>query len=154
VQSLNHRRASPEAPCPSGRHGQSLRTRASADCNQRGTAEQWIKEDKEATHWTRLLCYRFRANEVQFLLDLIAYSLGNLLRRLGLPVTVQNCSLTSAQQRLFKTGGRLSRHAQYFVLRLADGRLTRRLFRQILATSSALRGTRYEIWNTGPGAGQ
>ena len=22
--------------------------------NQRGTAEQWIKEGKEATHWTRL----------------------------------------------------------------------------------------------------
>jgi len=24
--------------------------------NQRGTAEQWIKEGKEATHWTRLSC--------------------------------------------------------------------------------------------------
>src|SRR5438876_1828530 len=25
--------------------------------NQRGTAEQWIKEGKEATHWTRLSCH-------------------------------------------------------------------------------------------------
>jgi hypothetical protein len=24
--------------------------------NQRGTAEQWIKEGKAATHWTRLSC--------------------------------------------------------------------------------------------------
>jgi Transposase DDE domain group 1 len=32
--------------------------------NQRGTAEQWIKEGKAATHWTRLSCHRFRANEV------------------------------------------------------------------------------------------
>jgi Transposase DDE domain group 1 len=32
---------------------------------QRGTAEQWIKEGKEATHWTRLSCHRFRANEVR-----------------------------------------------------------------------------------------
>lgn len=32
--------------------------------NQRGTAEQWIKEGKEATHWARLSCHRFRANEV------------------------------------------------------------------------------------------
>ena len=32
--------------------------------NHRGTAEQWIKEGKEATHWTRLSCHRFRANEV------------------------------------------------------------------------------------------
>jgi Transposase DDE domain group 1 len=36
--------------------------------NQRGTAEQWIKEGKEATHWTRLSCHRFRANEVRLLL--------------------------------------------------------------------------------------
>ena len=31
--------------------------------NKRGTAEQWIKESKQATHWTRLSCHRFRANE-------------------------------------------------------------------------------------------
>jgi len=36
--------------------------------NQRGTAEQWIKEGKAATHWTRLSCHRFRANEVRLLL--------------------------------------------------------------------------------------
>jgi Transposase DDE domain group 1 len=32
--------------------------------NQRGTAEQWIKEGKAATNWTHLSCHRFRANEV------------------------------------------------------------------------------------------
>src|SRR5262249_21305503 len=35
--------------------------------NQRGTAEQWIKEGKTATHWPRLSCHRFRANEVRLL---------------------------------------------------------------------------------------
>jgi hypothetical protein len=44
--------------------------------NQRGTAEQWIKEGKTATHWTRLSCHRFRANEVRLLLGVIAYNLG------------------------------------------------------------------------------
>jgi hypothetical protein len=63
--------------------------------NQRGTAEQWIKEGKEATHWTRLSCHRFRANEVRLLLGVIAYNLGNLLRRLVLPVAIQSWSLTS-----------------------------------------------------------
>jgi hypothetical protein len=100
--------------------------------NQRGTAEQWIKEGKEATHWTRLSCHRFRANEVRLLLGVIAYNLGNLLRRLVLPVAIQSWSLTSLQQRLFKTGGRLIRHARYFVLQLAEGYLTQRLFRQIV----------------------
>ena len=70
-----------------------------------GTAEQWNKEGKAATHWTRLSCHRFRANEVRLLLGVITYNLGNLLRRLVLPVAIQSWSLTSLQQRLFKTGG-------------------------------------------------
>src|SRR5262245_43704126 len=100
--------------------------------NQRGTAEQWIKECKTATHWTRLSCHRFRANEVRLLLGVIAYNLGNLLRRLVLPAAIQDWSLTSLQQRLLKTGGRLIRHARYFTLQLAENYLTRSLFRQIL----------------------
>src|SRR6185503_20781349 len=77
-------------------------------------------------------CHRFRANEVRLLLGVVAYNLGNLLRRLVLPVAIQNWSLTSLQQRLFKTGGRLIRHARYFVLQLAESHLTGTLFRQIL----------------------
>ncbi len=33
--------------------------------NKRGTAEQWIKEGKQAVKLTRLSCHRFRANEVR-----------------------------------------------------------------------------------------
>jgi Transposase DDE domain group 1 len=106
--------------------------------NQRGTAEQWIKEGKTATHWTRLSCHRFRANEVRLLLGVIAYNLGNLLRRLVLPVAIQDWSLTSLQQRLLKTGGRLIRHARYFTLQLAESYLTGPLFRQILARIEGL----------------
>ena len=100
--------------------------------NQRGTAEQWIKEGKTATHWTRLSCRRFRANEVRLLLSVIAHNLGNLLRRLALPLAIQSWSLTSLQQRLFKIGGCLVRHARYFILQLAESHLTPRLFGQIL----------------------
>ncbi len=100
--------------------------------NQRGTAEQWIKEGKEATHWTRLSCHRFRANEVRLLLGVIAYNLGNLLRRLVLPLAIQSWSLTSLQQRVFKTGGRLIRHARYYILQLAESHLTQSLFGQML----------------------
>ncbi len=96
--------------------------------NQRGTAEQWIKEGKTATHWTRLSCHRFRANEVRLFLGGIAYNLGNLLRRLVLPVTIQDWSLTSLQQRLLKAGGRLIRHARYrTVPRAASFFFSRRL---------------------------
>ena len=49
--------------------------------NKRGTAEQWIKEGKQATHWTRLSCHRFRANEVRLQLSVLAYNLGNSCRQ-------------------------------------------------------------------------
>ena len=71
--------------------------------NKRGTAEQWIKEGKQATHWTRLSCHRFRANEVRLQLSVPAYNLGNLWRRLGLPNRIKSWSLTSLQHRLMKT---------------------------------------------------
>jgi hypothetical protein len=44
--------------------------------NKRGTAEQWIKEGKQAVKMTRLSCHRFRSNEVRLWLGLIAYNLG------------------------------------------------------------------------------
>ena len=72
------------------------------------------------------------------LLAVIAYNLGNLLRRLALPLAIQNWSLTSLQQRLFKTGGRLIRHARYFTLQLAESYLTGPLFRQIVARMARL----------------
>ena len=40
-------------------------------------------------------------------MSLLAYNLGNLWRRLALPKRIENWSLTSLQQRLVKTGGRL-----------------------------------------------
>lgn len=49
-----------------------------------------------------------------------------------MPLAIQSWSLTSLQQRLFKTGGRLIRHARYFMLQLAEGHLTQRLFEQII----------------------
>jgi len=49
----------------------------------------------------------FRSNEVRLWLSLIAYNLGNLWRRLAPPKKIENWSLTSLQQRLVNTGGRL-----------------------------------------------
>jgi hypothetical protein len=106
--------------------------------NRRGTAEQWIKEGKQAVKMTRLSCHRFRANEVRLWLSIIAYNLGNLWRRLALPQAIGNWSLTSLQQRLVKTGGRLVKHARYYWLLLAESHLTRRLFAGMLGKIAAL----------------
>jgi hypothetical protein len=106
--------------------------------NKRGTAEQWIKEGKHAMKMTRPSCHRFRSNEVRLWLSVIAYNLGNLWRRLVLPQRIGNWSLTSLQQRLVKTGGRLIRHARYYWLLLAESHLTRRLFGAMLGRIAAL----------------
>ena len=106
--------------------------------NKRGTAEQWIKEGKRAVNWTRLSCHRLRGNEVRLWLSVIAYNLGNLWRRLALPRRIRNWSLTSLQQRLVKTGGRLVKHARYYWLLLAEGHLSRRLFGSMLRMIAAL----------------
>ena len=106
--------------------------------NKRGTAEQWIKEGKQAVKMTRLSCHRFRSNEVRLWLSMIAYNLGNLWRRLVLPAKIDNWSLTSLQQRLVKTGGRLVKHARYYWLLLAESHLTRRLFGSMVRRIEAL----------------
>jgi hypothetical protein len=53
--------------------------------NQRGTAEQWIKEGKGAIKWTRLSCRTFAANAVRLQLHALAYNLGNFMRTLAMP---------------------------------------------------------------------
>ena len=65
-------------------------------------------------------------------LSVLAYNLGNLWRRLGLPQRIKSWSLTSLQHRLMKTGGRLVKHARYYWLLLAEGHLNRRLFGDML----------------------
>jgi len=107
------------------------------DSRQR-TAEQWIKDGKQAAKITRLSCRRFRSNEVRLVLSVIAYNLGNLWRRLVLPQRIDNWSLTSLQQRLVKTGGRLVKHAQYYRLLLAESHVTRRLFGAVVRRMAAL----------------
>jgi DDE family transposase len=106
--------------------------------NKRGTAEQWIKEGKQAVKMTRLSCHRFRSNEVRLWLSVIAYNLGNLWRRLVLPKRIDNWSLTSVQRRLVKTGRRLVKHARYYWLLLAESHLTRRLFGAMVRRIAAL----------------
>jgi VIT1/CCC1 family predicted Fe2+/Mn2+ transporter len=49
-------------------------------------------------------------------------------------------AMTVAGQRLFKTGGRLIRHARYFILQLAEGHLTQRLLGQTLGRIERLAG--------------
>src|SRR5207248_8947525 len=72
--------------------------------NGRGTAEQWIKEGKNAVKWTRLSCTTFRANAVRLQLHALAYNLANFLRTLALPGEVERRSLTTLREKGMKIG--------------------------------------------------
>ena len=100
--------------------------------NGRGTAEQWIKEGKYALNWTRLSCHRFVANRVRLSLFILAYNLGNFLRRLCLPKAVKHWSLRSVQVKLIKMGGRLVRHSRRLIFQLSEVSVPRRLFEGVL----------------------
>ena len=100
--------------------------------NGRGTAEQWIKEGKYALNWTRLSCHRFVANRVRLSVFVLAYNLGNFLRRLCLPKAVKHWSLRSVQVKLIKIGGRLVRHSRRLIFQLAEVSVPRRLFQGVL----------------------
>jgi len=51
---------------------------------------------------------------------------------------IGNWSLTSLQQRLVKTGGRLAKHERFYWLLVAEGHLSRRLFSRLLRLIAAL----------------
>ena len=57
-----------------------------------------------------------------------------------LPKRIDHWSLTSLQQRLVKTGGRLIKHARYYWLFLAESHLTRRLYWKHRAADRAIAG--------------
>ena len=107
--------------------------------NGRGTAEQWIKEGKYALNWTRLSCHKFVANQVRLALFVLAYNLGNFLRRLALPEAVNHWSLTSIQTRMIKIGARLVRHARRMVFQLAEVLVTREMLTGMLERIDRLR---------------
>jgi len=100
--------------------------------NLRGTAEQWIKEGKNAVKWTRLSCHDFADNQVRLQLFALAYNLGNFLRRLALPNGAKHWSLTTLREKLIKIGAKVVSTARYVVFQMAEVAIPRRLFRAIL----------------------
>ena len=107
--------------------------------NQRGTAEQWIKEGKGAIRWTRLSCRTFAANAVRLQLHALAYNLGNFLRTLATPEPIKDWSLTSLREKLIKIGAKLVRHGRYVAFQMAEVAIPRTLFAEILRLIAELR---------------
>jgi hypothetical protein len=107
--------------------------------NQRGKAEQYIKEGKYAIKWTRLSCGKFRNNEVRLQLHVLAYNLANFMRTLALPKEVEHWSLTTLREKLIKIGAKVVSHGRYVTFQLAEVAVPRNLFQKILGLIEDLR---------------
>ena len=107
--------------------------------NQRGTAEQWIQEGKNAVNWTELSCRWFKDNAARLQLFALAYNLGNFLRQVVLPKPVRHWSLTTLREKLIKIGAEAVTHAKYVVFQLAAVAVPRTLFAAILTRIGRLR---------------
>jgi hypothetical protein len=107
--------------------------------NQRGTAEQWIKEGKGAIKWTRLSCRSFAANAVRLQLHVLAYSLGNFMRTLRMPKAAEPWSLTSLRDKLIKIGAKVVSHGRYVTFQMAEVAVSHQMFQEILSLIARLR---------------
>src|SRR3954449_2657751 len=107
--------------------------------NKRGTCEQYIKEGKNAIKWTRLSCRIFAANAVRLQLHALAYNIGNFMRTLAIPKTVERWSLTSLREKLIKIGAKVVSHGRYVTFQLAEVAVSRQMFADILSLIAQLR---------------
>lgn len=107
--------------------------------NQRGTAEQWIKEGKNAVKWTRLSCRKCRNNEVRLQLHALAYNIANFMRTLALPEEVEHWSLTTIREKLVRIGAKVVAHGRYVTFQMAEVAVPRDLFLGILRLIDGLR---------------
>jgi Transposase DDE domain group 1 len=107
--------------------------------NGRGTAEQWIKEGKNAIRWTRLSCRRFKDNQTRLQLFALAYNLGNFLRQMALPREVKHWSLTTLREELIKIGAKVVSRSKSLTFQMAEVAVPRALFAAILERIDQLR---------------
>jgi hypothetical protein len=106
--------------------------------NRHGTAEQWIKEGKNAVKWTNLSCRRFQDNEARLQLFALAYNLAKFLRQLVLPKPIRGWTLTTLREKLIKIEAKVVRHSKNILFQLAEVAVLRQLFARILGRIARL----------------
>ncbi len=107
--------------------------------NHRGTAEQMIKEGKNAVKWTRLSCHDFVDNKIRLQLFALTYNLGNFFRQVALPKSVRHWTMTTLREKVIKIGAKVVSHARYIIFQMAEVAVSSGLFAAILKRIGKLR---------------
>ncbi|MFZ3326095.1 MAG: transposase, partial [Methylocella sp.] len=95
--------------------------------NKRGTCEQWIKEGKGAIKWTWLSLFRRQRGSPS---ASCAYNLGNFLRTLATPETIEDWSMTTLKEKLIKIGAKVVSRGRYVAFQMAEVAIRRQPYRR------------------------
>ena len=87
--------------------------------NQRGQAENFIKELKEGFGMSWMPCGETYANAVFFRIGIIAYNLFQAMKLLSLPPWWSTSTIATVRWRLYQTAARVVHHAHKVLLKLA-----------------------------------
>jgi len=108
--------------------------------NQRGQAENFIKELKRDVAADRLSCSAYRANAFRLQLHALAYNLLVLFRSRVLRGTeLAHATIEQLRLRLFKLGARVRRSCRRLWFHLASGWPGQPLFGRVVARLAAIR---------------
>jgi hypothetical protein len=108
--------------------------------NQRGTAEQCIKEGKGAIKWTG--CHVEPSPPTPSASSSMrsrTTSATNFMRTLTMPKTPQPWSLTSLREKLIKIGANVVSHGRSVTFQMAEVAVSRQMFADILSLITRLR---------------
>ena len=78
-------------------------------------------------------------NAVRLQLHVLAYDLGNFMRTLAMPKTVERWSMTSLREKLIKIGAKIVSHGRYVAFQMAEVAIPKNLFADILRMIAELR---------------
>jgi hypothetical protein len=69
---------------------------------------------------------------VRLQLNVLSYNLGNFMRTLAMPKTIEPWSLTSLREKLIKIGAKIVSHGRYITFQMAEIAVSRQMFKKIL----------------------
>ena len=108
--------------------------------NRRGRSENWHKELKGGFGMEQMPCGEFEANALYFAVGVLAYNLGERLKRQALPEAYRTATVATLRWKLYRLAGKLVRHARRWVLQIKADLEKWKLLESARLSCAGLRG--------------
>jgi hypothetical protein len=106
--------------------------------NERGTAENFIRELKHGAGMLHVPCGQFDANAAYFRIGALAYNLFLMQQAFAFPVELRNSTIATIRWRIYQSAARLVRHARKLVLKVVADANVFSIMERLRAASSRL----------------